>query len=380
MTTKHPPQTYTLDIERGIFQANDAEDHKRMMEAAALALQLRNAAPTQQAVAPASDPLTDDTHTLKLGELVEKYLLLKTAKQATAAKYRADANELARFLKNPAISRITQSDITRFQEHLAEKKNSKRTVDNKVGTIRALLSFAKKQGYMRNENPAAGRSLQTKRQRTQSGYAIFERDEIAAIFSSEFFKEQQKKDPDYTNAVLLGVFTGCRIGELTNLKREQFKKTENGIHYITIRDSKTVAGVREVPLHPVAYASLKDFIESQRDKIFKYVEREGKGTGNAVGKKFARNLESAHITREKLVFHSLRKFVNNELTKAGVSIEQRCQFIGHELENVNVSTYTNRFSVEALAAAVFPTFEAIVRLVSLTPAIELPDLDDTLSW
>ena len=35
--------------------------------------------------------------------------------------------------------------------------------------------------------------------------------------------------------------------------------------------------------------------------MVKYVEKEGKGTGNAVGKKFARNLIDAKINRPKLL-------------------------------------------------------------------------------
>ena len=113
---------------------------------------------------------------------------------------------------------------------------------------------------------------------------------------------------------------------------------------------------------------MSDFLEKKTDKIFKYVEKEGKGTGNAVGKKFARNLESAKIEREKLVFHSLRKFVNNELMKSGVSLENRCQFIGHEIENVNVSIYTNKINIDALAAAIFPTLEKFRDLIETKKA------------
>jgi len=82
-----------------------------------------------------------------------------------------------------------------------------------------------------------------------------------------------------------------------------------------------------------------------------------------VGKKFARNLESARIDREKLVFHSLRKFVNNELMKNGVSLENRCQFVGHEIENVNVAIYANKINVDELAAAIFPTLEKFRDLI-----------------
>lgn len=54
--------------------------------------------------------------------------------------------------------------------------------------------------------------------------------------------------------------------------------------------------------------------------------------------------------------------------KNNVSLETRCQFIGHEIENVNVSVYTNKLSVDALAAAVFPTLEKFRALVEIKKA------------
>lgn len=382
MDPKNPPIPYTLDIANGILQADGDDDHRRMMEALAAMTALKNATPPAPApVAPTVQD--DDPNTLRLGELLEKFFLLrKQLKQATATSYKNCITELSKFLKNPPITHVTASDVTRYQEFLSKKGNSTRTIDNKVSTIRALYNFGKKQGYTRQENPAADRALMTKKQRLQGGYAIFEREEVAQFCASPFFQQQRKKDPDYTNAVLLGLFTGCRVGEITALKRDQFKTSPKGVAYIVIRDSKTLAGQREVPIHPLAFAYLKPFIDSKTGKVFKYAERDGKGAGNAVGKKFARNLESARIDRDKLVFHSLRKFVNNELMNNGVTLEQRCQIIGHELDNVNVSTYTKKLTIDELAAAAFPTFEGVYSLIasSLAPSdsIDLSILEGTL--
>lgn len=80
------------------------------------------------------------------------------------------------------------------------------------------------------------------------GYATFELPEIKSIFSSDYYKEQKENDPDYYYVLLLGVLTGCRISELTSLKVDQFQMTADGSNYIIIRDSKTLAGKREVPL------------------------------------------------------------------------------------------------------------------------------------
>lgn len=356
---------YELDLSKGILKADDKEDHARLMQALQAMQMVQQAqAPTPQVQAvPQDDPTA-----LKLGELLEKFFLLrKQLTQATAISYRNCITELAKFLKNPAITRITSSDITRYQEFLAGKNNSVRTIDNKISIIRSLYNFAKKQGYTREDNPAENRALLTKKQRLKGGYALFEKEEIRAIFNSQFYKEQILKDKDYSVAVIIGLFTGCRIGEITSLKKEQFKISENGTNYIVIRDSKTLAGIREVPLHPAIFNRIKRFVDSKTDKIFKYVEKDGKGTGNAVGKKFARNIESARITRDKLVFHSLRKFVNNELMHNGVSLENRCQFIGHEIDNVNISVYTKKLNIDELADIVFPTFDNIFKLIGSAP-------------
>lgn len=359
---KDLPQKYELDLSRGILKANDDADHARLMQALQAMQQLQQAQP--QAPAPIAAPVqADDPTALKLAELLEKFLLLKKVTQATAIAYKNCIEEISKFLKNPAITRITASDVTRYQEFLAEKGNGVRTIDNKISIVRAVFNFAVKQGYTRNGNPAQNRALLTKKQRLKGGYAIFEKEEIEQFFKSGFFKEQEEKDPDYTTAVLFGLFTGCRIGEITSLKKDNFKKSTTGTNYLVIRDSKTNAGIREVPLHPYLLERISEFLDKKTDKIFKYVEKEGKGTGNAVGKKFARNLEGAKITREKLVFHSLRKFVNNELMKNGVSLENRCQFIGHEIENVNVAIYTNKINVDELAAAIFPTLEKFRDLI-----------------
>jgi len=375
------PPKYELDLASGLLKADGPEDHSRLMQAieAMKALHSGQATmPAQTVASTVTATLNDDPTALKLGELLEKFFLLRKVKQATAQGYKNSTDEFSEFLKNPPITRITTSDITRWQEHLATKGNVPRTIDGKVGVIKAIYNFAKKQGYTRGDNPAENRDLLTKKQKQKGGFAIFEKEELDLLFRSEFFKEQQTKDPDYAHAVILCLFTGCRIGEITNLKKDQFKTSNKGTPYITIRDSKTLAGIREVPLHPYISKYMAAFMANKKDKLFKYVEKEGKGTGNAVGKKFARNVKSAGITRDKLVFHSLRKFVNNELLRNKVSLECRCQFIGHELDNVNVAVYTNSITIDDLAATVFPTFDSIVKIVQSDATIKDIDLAELL--
>ena len=50
--------------------------------------------------------------------------------------------------------------------------------------------------------------------------------------------------------------------------------------------------------------------------------------------------------------------------QGGVSLEHRCQFAGHEIDNVNVAIYTKPFGIDELAAAVFPTLTTIAETVA----------------
>ncbi|WP_186044328.1 site-specific integrase [Burkholderia gladioli] len=357
---------YEIDLEKGILKADGSEDHQRMLEALKI-LQTTPKPPSLgasvESVPTASATQPDTDKGLKLGDIVDKFFQLKKQlKPSTVLAYKNVASETAKFLRNPIITKIGISDITRYQEHIA-KTNSPRTIDNKIATLRTLFYFAIKQGYYFGDNPAVGRMILSKTDKAKSGYAIFESKEISIIFQSEIFNNEKLDDPDFYWTLMLGLFTGCRISEITSLKSDQFFVNDEGINFIRIRESKTLAGVRDIPISKKLFdLGLADFIKD-KDQIFKYQTRLGKGSGNAVGKKFKRLLDDLKITRPKLVFHSLRKFSNDLFMKEGVPFEPRCQFFGHEIENVNVATYSNKFSIEQLAKIIEP---AVQKLMVLT--------------
>lgn len=357
---------YELDLSNGIVRADGPEDHGRLMDALDMLLKVkqatRSAPPAPAPQPPQGEPVESlgirpaTQHGLTLLELLDKYLLLKQVKPATVTALRNTCKELTAFFQSKCyIADILVSDITRYQEFMAGKGNVPRTIDGKVGYIKTLLNFAIKQGYLTGKNPAENMSLLTKQQKLTGGYAIFELDEIKAIFDSEYFRKQKEIDPDYYYVLLLGLATGCRVNEITSLQFDQFKVSPKSTNYIVLRDAKTHAGKREIPLPAEIFTDdFKAFIKQKKEKndspnLFKYAPREGKGAGNAVGKKFSRHMEEVKVSREKLVFHSLRKFLNDHFMKNGVEFEPRCQFFGHAVENVNVATYSNIYNVDDLA-------------------------------
>lgn len=342
---------YEIDLQKGVLKSDGVDDHNRMLEALA---HLKGS--VSQPAAPSKEESSASSSGLTLMELLDKFFLLKKLKPSTITALKNTSKEFSTFQSGKCfISDIMVSDITRYQEHLALKGNVPRTIDGKVGYVKTLLNFAIKQKYLFGENPAENMNLLTKKQKLDDGYATFELPEIKKIFSSDYYKDQKENDPDYYYVLLLGLLTGCRISELTSLKVDQFQLTDEGSNFIIIRDSKTLAGKREVPLPEYFFQHGFDkFLENKTDSVFKYAPREGKGSGNAVGKKFARHLELLKVDREKLVFHSIRKFVNNFFMKNGIEFEPRCQVIGHEIESVNVATYSKKYSADELANLITP--------------------------
>lgn len=363
---------YDLDLANGIFKSNGADDHRNMMEALETIGRLnllpqqdkqQKVQSTQQSQQPTRHPLAENPEQvkgLKLPEVVDKFFNLKKhLKPATIISYKSTVQEFAVFSKNQYVQDYIVADISSYMDHLA-KTCQPRTIDSKIGILNTIFAFAKKHGYYFGENPAAEKRLMSKKERARNGYAIFEAEEIETVFKPEHLKSFKEKDPDFYYCILLALITGARATEICSLEISQLK--DNPVPHLKIRDAKTEAGIREIPVIPQIYDELKKYATG-KSKIFKYIELEGKGTGNAVGKKFKRHLQKLKITRDKLVFHSLRKFFNDFMKKQKIQIEARCQMIGHELDNVNETVYASSYSTEDLANLVIPVQQKILMMI-----------------
>ncbi len=353
---------FKIDIANGVFESSDENDHRRMMETLDTidkigVMRISNPHSEKHSLSKPANKLPS----LRLPELVDKFFdLKKQLRPATVTSYRNTVNEFAGFLGNQYLCEIIHSDVTRYQEHLA-KINQPRTIDNKMAVLSALFNFAIKQGYYFDKNPAADRMLMSRNDKLKGGYKIFEDIEICSIFRKDYLAIHKEKDPDFYWCIMLGLITGCRISEITSLQVSQVKDVP--VPHIKITDSKTLAGVREVPLHQSVYEELKTFLPS-KGKIFKYKERLGKGSGNAVGQKFKRYMHEIGVVRDGLVLHSLRKYLNDRMQKKdGVQIEARCQFFGHELENVNATVYATEYSLQDLAKLTLLTQQKVLDMI-----------------
>ena len=244
-------RVYKINLKEGVLESEGGEDHRNMMEALALMKSVQASEAPEKTKNPAKKS------GLTLLELLDKMWLLNDQhKPATVLAYKNAVQEFSDFLSSPYINYVLQSDITRYQEFLATtKKNSTRTIDNKIATIRALFNFGIKHHYCSIQNPAELRSITNKRMQIKSSYAIFELPEMKKIFDSDFMRTAKIEDPDYYWCVVIAALSGARISEITSLTADQLQEDSHNNFFIKIRESKTTAGERDIPLPTAVFNS-----------------------------------------------------------------------------------------------------------------------------
>lgn len=117
-------------------------------------------------------------------------------------------------------------------------------------------------------------------------------------------------------------------------------------------DSKTAAGIREVPIHPTIKSLVSRLERESKDGYLfsgltfnKYKDR-----SNAIGKRFGR-LKDDLGYGENHVFHSLRKTVVTILEDAGVSENLAAGIVGHEKPHITYGLYSGGASLKTKAEA-----------------------------
>lgn len=158
---------YEIDLGRGVFKADGPEDHAMLLEAIGRLpdYMIQRQVTPQPVTTPAPPPPATNAHSLTLVDVLDKLLLLKKVKPATATAYKNTAKEFVIFHQSRcAVLEILPSDFVRYQEHLAIKGNSTRTIDNKITNLKSILNFAVDQGYI-SKNPIQVKNLQTKKQK-----------------------------------------------------------------------------------------------------------------------------------------------------------------------------------------------------------------------
>lgn len=159
--------------------------------------------------------------------------------------------------------------------------------------------------------------------------------------------------------VLLGAYTGMRLGEIHALHSDAVKYDEDSkSHYIVVTDSyggklKTEAAKRTIPLHTqLLDAGFLEWTQSKNGALFTIAR-------STVTQWFTGKLMSkAEVAREddygnRRVFHSLRHTFVTKARGKGVEAGLVQQVVGHETSGAGITErYTHRHQIRDLKAVV----------------------------
>nr|WP_245239758.1 tyrosine-type recombinase/integrase [Methylobacterium variabile] len=175
--------------------------------------------------------------------------------EATHARVRIVMTILGGFLEHDDATRVTTADIVRFKDHRLKTAKPQTVKASDLPALRGVFGWAAENGHLPT-NPAKGVTLRlgkTQRVRPKG----FTDEEAAAILQAARAVIVTKRIGADTAAIRrwipwLSAYTGARVGELTQLRKQDlWREGEHWVLRIT-PEAGTVKNkeARDVPLHP----------------------------------------------------------------------------------------------------------------------------------
>lgn len=145
---------------------------------------------------------------------------------------------------------VTSRQVTRWINSISGEI-ADNTRKGYLGALHKMWHWAWENEHVDGISPFKGISMQ--RQGDEASYEPFTPQEVQEMAGAA--------QPDLLTLIQFGLITGCRIGELVGLTSASFIVVE-GIHSIQIKDGKTEAATRVIPLPSVLWATCKQYVEA----------------------------------------------------------------------------------------------------------------------
>lgn len=301
---------------------------------------------------PTTDPEARDFHARATGALVgftdylEEWLAASNLSDKTKDMHRSAIDRFATEFKTTQA--VTRAEVRRWVARQTNEYGlTPKTLQRILSGIRGYWRYLQSIEVVSDEHEPFLRldvSRSAKRRNPKAARLPFEPKDVVNLLNAAV----KIGDGQLADLIRLGMWTGCRIDEICSLRA---KDVHDG--YFSIKDAKTSAGWRDVPIHsklkPTVNRLLKD---SDDDHVLsgltanKYGDR-----SNAIGKRFGR-LKADHGFDRRHVFHSIRKTVVTILENAGVPENVVADIVGHEKTTMTYGLYSGGTSLHVKQLAI----------------------------
>ncbi|WP_321384343.1 site-specific integrase [uncultured Enterococcus sp.] len=243
------------------------------------------------------------------------------------------------------LQKLKEADIQAFVYQLAEQELSSGTIRNIFNILKKALSAAVAQNYL-GKNPCKNVVLPKKTTKKIRALSLAEQRKL------EMLAMQERE----CSPVILALYSGMRIGEISGLKWEDIDFEKNLIHVqrtitrITneqtiIGKTKVVAGTpksdRSERLIPMAL-NLKNYLIEKRqwaDGEYVIACNGGLAEPRTINYRFKKLTDKLGL--EDVRFHSLRHTFATRCIERGVDIASLSQILGHQSTKLTLDTYAD---------------------------------------
>lgn len=228
-----------------------------------------------------------------------------------------------------------------------DKGLSDATRNRHAATLQALWEWASERGYAEGRNPFSGHRTRLRAGVNVKGYRPWEPEELERLLNPG------PKRSDLREVMLVALFSGMRLDEIASLTWGNLKKVD-GIDVFDVRDAKTPAGNRQVPVHPQLSWLLTRERGATTTRVWPQFNPEGPGkkAGADAGKEFTRFKQALGFTDRQTAFHSFRKNAVAQWEAASVPETEVAQIIGHEKKGITFGVYGRGVSLQRRAQIV----------------------------
>ena len=267
--------------------------------------------------------------------------------EQTRAQHKTAINLLLDNLNTATtVEAVTRRQAGKFiSDYLVKSARATKTINRIISSLSSFWSWMFRRGIAR-DNVWRGQSLKVDRKRTLRAYT---EDELVRLLSgTPTGKLSRAVLPDL---IRLGLFTGARINEICSLTVADVQNDA-----FMIRDGKTEAATRAIPIHPAITSIVERRITGKSATTYLFNELTPGGPGGKmswnVTKRFTAYRRSVGCPDGETNFHSLRRTFATALEQAGVMQNVAEELLGHKKQGMSFGLYSEGVGFDPLRDAV----------------------------
>jgi integrase len=227
-----------------------------------------------------------------------------------------------------------------FVSHLLSPDSglSRKTAKRYVSSLSSLWTWLEARGFAQG-NPWRGHGVGKKSKRGETPKRKqWSDDALLKVLSGNYTARYATILHDLARLALV---TGARLEELCSLKTSDVRRREDGL-WISIREGKTDAAVRDIPIHDSAAHVLVRRCKGSHDFVFEGLIPGGpdnKRSWNA-SKAFGHYTRTLDLGEQRQVFHALRNTFVEAMEAAEVPESTTKIIIGHTRQSLTYGHYS----------------------------------------